>query len=874
MAESAWLLVADPILACALFAAFDGTALRDVLGLDAAATAAVIASPQLDMLDSDQRYCVQPVLRPLLRDHLREAQPSSEFELHTRAFQHFLNRRAAAVAPQECDWLEDSAMHHLTALRNLAIDYGRSDLVAPLMTSLRIATPTLQRSHDARLQLFDAYNALRRQDYQACSAILDQLLQLDFLPEQVRGEAILTRGLSAMNQARFEEALALFAQAQRVAHAAGDHDTGGRALVNMSWIHNELQEFGRALDLAQQSLALFQMTHDRYRIAYACYAIGNNAVYCGDWAQGREYLERASAIYQHATMTARLAIVDWARGLLYQILGDRENSELAYRRTLASALSAEQRNPVTAMDTLIELGILYHSYGQLERAEEAYRQALEFAEQLNAEHRRALLLHRLGRVLWRQQRPANARDTLALAVAAIEQLRVLTSSESIKIGLLGTAQQVYESIVLLLLEQHDVASVFAYIERARARAFLDLLHQRGAAADVAEYQLVDLAAVQRRLPPDAVLLEYFALGVLPRDNHFVGRIPSANTRLRAELTTPPQIILLAITRDTITLHQLNVDPNLLQPSAEDRTPGRHILTERKLRWLYDKLLKPVEQLLSCRLLYLVPHGPLHYIPFAALSDASGTTLLRQDGPVIVYAPSATILCACLERQPAAEGSTLALGYDDTGPAMLRFAEREARLVGQVMHGEIVVGEQAKREQLITSGPALRHLHIAGHAVYLPHDPLGSYLRLSADEQIDARTLMQSLSLPGSVITLNACLSGVSHVASGDELLGLPRAFLYAGAATIVCALHEVDDLSSCLLMALFYRFLADHSSPAAALQQAQLVMRQLSRAEVERIAEQLSFTDPLELSSLLGETERTPFAHPRYWAPFIVIGKP
>ncbi|MCX7791217.1 MAG: CHAT domain-containing protein, partial [Chloroflexaceae bacterium] len=182
-------------------------------------------------------------------------------------------------------------------------------------------------------------------------------------------------------------------------------------------------------------------------------------------------------------------------------------------------------------------------------------------------------------------------------------------------------------------------------------------------------------------------------------------------------------------------------------------------------------------------------------------------------------------------------------------------------------------DRAKRADLFAAGPALRCLHIAGHAVYRASDPLGSYLCLGADDNLDARALMGGLQLRDTLVTLNACTSGLSQVASGDELLGLPRAFLYAGAATIVCALHEIDDIAAYVLMVLFYANLAAGAAPAEAIHQAQLTLRDSDRDAVVELLRRSGAATPQALAALEGHDQR-PFAHPRFWAAFMLIGKP
>jgi CHAT domain-containing protein len=188
-------------------------------------------------------------------------------------------------------------------------------------------------------------------------------------------------------------------------------------------------------------------------------------------------------------------------------------------------------------------------------------------------------------------------------------------------------------------------------------------------------------------------------------------------------------------------------------------------------------------------------------------------------------------------------------------------------------GRALTGPAPKSAALAAQSAGLRWLHIAGHAVYQPDDPLGSYLRLGPDDDLAARGIMGTISLRGALVTLNACTSGLSQLASGDELLGLPRALLFAGAATIVCALHDIDDIAAYTLMVFFCESLALGLSPAAALHQAQLRLRASRRHEVAALlASGFSDGERAALPALFDGD--LPFGHPRYWAPFIVVGRP
>ena len=140
----------------------------------------------------------------------------------------------------------------------------------------------------------------------------------------------------------------------------------------------------------------------------------------------------------------------------------------------------------------------------------------------------------------------------------------------------------------------------------------------------------------------ALLLEYFTTGVLPRGESLINQIPPENARLREHLALPPRTLIFAVTRDSFEVHRATLDPNTLRPQPGDPSPGRRLIRDRLLTHLHQNLVAPVAQLLRGReLLYLIPHGPLHYVPFAALRPADGDPLLHADGPSLAFAPSAT-----------------------------------------------------------------------------------------------------------------------------------------------------------------------------------------------------------------------------------------
>jgi CHAT domain-containing protein len=167
--------------------------------------------------------------------------------------------------------------------------------------------------------------------------------------------------------------------------------------------------------------------------------------------------------------------------------------------------------------------------------------------------------------------------------------------------------------------------------------------------------------------------------------------------------------------------------------------------------------------------------------------------------------------------------------------------QEARAVSRHLPGaEVLSDRHATVEALHTQAPGRGVLHLACHGLFRADSPMFSSLKLH-DGWLTAADVM-GLNLEGALVTLSACESGRSDVYAGDELIGLTRGFLGAGAATLVASLWLVQDETTAWLMERWYEQLRNGVGRAAALRNAQLALK-----------------------------ER--FPHPYYWAPFVLIGQ-
>ena len=156
---------------------------------------------------------------------------------------------------------------------------------------------------------------------------------------------------------------------------------------------------------------------------------------------------------------------------------------------------------------------------------------------------------------------------------------------------------------------------------------------------------------------------------------------------------------------------------------------------------------------------------------------------------------------------------------------MRFAEREAKEVAQVYpNSSVLLREQATKARAIALGPNKDILHFAVHAEFDQENPTSSALLLAREGSDDGRLKVSeifSLNLKADLVVLSACETGLGKVSSGDEIVGLTRAFIYAGTPSIITTLWKVNDRASYELMREFYSNLKTMKK-SEALRQAQL----------------------------------------------------
>jgi CHAT domain-containing protein len=185
------------------------------------------------------------------------------------------------------------------------------------------------------------------------------------------------------------------------------------------------------------------------------------------------------------------------------------------------------------------------------------------------------------------------------------------------------------------------------------------------------------------------------------------------------------------------------------------------------------------------------------LPFHALFDGQEFLV---DAFTISYAPSATIHALCQRQIETHNGPSLILGVEDTKTPFIR--EEVEAVAAVVPEAKILLGADASERALREDGGRSRLIHIASHGYFRQDSPMFSAIRL-ADSYLSLYDLYH-MDFPVGLLTLSGCVTGLNVIAEGDELIGLSRGLLYAGARSLLLSLWDVDDRSTADFMKLFY----------------------------------------------------------------------
>lgn len=749
-----------------------------------------------------------------------------------------------------------------TQHRNLAFVSSGAEHLEHLQLGLELARKAGARRTEAML-----LHSLADYDYGSddFNAAFDHLNQARSILEEVGDRNGLARVLTSIGRlyrvhGHADQAFLFYQRARDIQKEIGDVQGEIQSLQAMGVALNNLSRSAEALRYDQEALQLGRGSGSPLIVQSILHTIAESQLFLGRYAE-------AAAVLEEARQMARPDIPTF--NLLSAVRFHLGQYEAAWK-------AAEEGLALEAKDS-----------GELARA---------------ARKNRAQALWKLGKT------QEALRDVRQLMESTDQARAKLVPTDFMKQGYADTDRGATSLSIHVLLDGGEEREALETAERARSRAFLDLLATKSIApnpfsaqendgalpflltrggsspatppalpsrASAATASVEDALALACRL--DSTVVAYWV-----DDSSTIIWVVSPEGRIAHAQTDRGTLALDQRINEALRSLESPSEPARVQIAARG---GATLLARRDTlaawRQLYDALIRPVRSSLPSKSgsrLTIIPSGPLFRLSFAALRDEKGRYLIEKYA--LNYSPAIEVfrytrraqqrtfalpprylLVANPSGMPSADGKAL--------PA-LPASDKEVQSISRLVPpGSTVVlrGKQADEASVREAMPAAKVIHLATHGVIDNSNPLGSFLALgrtnsqpNGDGRLTAEEVY-ALDLHADLVVLSACRTGLGRI-SGDGVAGLARAFFYAGTASVVSTLWDVADEPAAQLIADFYRSLGKGgmNGKSEALRDAQLhLLHALRNGEVR-------VDTPLGKLSLPED--------PVLWAGYVLFGEP
>ena len=705
-------------------------------------------------------------------------------------------------------------------------------------------------------------------------------------------------GVVYNSQSNFKQAIEYQTLSINIAKELGDREQEGMAYGNLGNAYEGLGNFKRAIEYQELHLNIAKELGDRDGEGRA---YGN----LGDAYQGLGYFKQAVQCHKlHLNFAQKLGNREGERkaygslGGAYHSIGDLEQAFKCWKLCLSIAQEIGARNSEgyafghlgeaflslgdfeqsmkytkQGLDILKEvgdraaegyfygkLGKVYSRLGNFKEAIKCLEQNLSIAKELGKSVQEADSCSSLGHIYEWAGSLSLAIDYYRSSIKIFDDLRGrLQSEDKWKISFRDIHQCAYTSLWRTLVKTGETDEALYTAEQGRAQALIDVLKEQygvDSSSSALPEPKETIAYILNKLTKDTVFVALdtnaISFWLLRREKQILFKqkeIDPDSCKLLIDATLRDIGVGVRVMCEDRSMDEVCDDPPSNREAAEetDQSPSSSV---NSLCQLYDVIIGPIADLLEGDQLLLVPDGPFFLVPYSALSESirihivPSLTALRliADAPEDFHSRSGALLVGdpCLEEVT-----------DDFGRPVwnqLPFAKKEVEMIGKLLKTTPLTGRDATKDEVMKRLESVALVHIAAHGsaesgeiLLTPNSGWTSPVPRK-EHYILTMSDVQAVRLRARLVVLSCCHSGRGEVKS-EGVVGIARAFLCAGARSVLVSLWAIDDEATMEFMKHFYQHLAEGKSASVALHQAMKSLR---------------------------ESEQ--FRDLQYWAPFVLIG--
>ena len=669
------------------------------------------------------------------------------------------------------------------------------------------------------------------------------------------------------NSKDFQNAIDCHERELKISKEVGDRVGEGRAYCNLGIAFRNLGHFQKAIEYHEQHLKISKEVGERVGEGRAYCNLGNAYHSLGDFQKAIEYHERHLKISKEVGDRAGEGRAYCNLGNAYHSLGDFQKAIEYHEQDLK--ISKEVGDRAGQGGAYGNLGNAYHSLGDFQKAIEYYERDLKISKEVGDSAGEGREYGNLGNAFRNLGDFQKAIEYYKKSLITFNQIRGnRISNDEWKITLRNTYDHINFRLWELQFKEGKVVEALLTADQGRAQALNDLLEFNYGLKGLRP----EIGTLSAR-PSDF-------LSYLPSNTAFIGineggivlwvsekgkEIKTRRTLIDISVTSYFQSLLETTHKEIGVRADVNCEDRSLRNTnnkelAEERSikPKSHpaCFETKSLQTFYNIVIDPIRDLLQGDEVVFVPQGPLYLAPYAALMDLKSKYLCETFR--IRLLPSLSSL-RLIQNSPAdwhSKTGALLVGdpwvqevvYEGMTLEQLEWAEKEVRMIGEILQTVPLVGKQATKDEVLRRISSVALVHIAAHGkmetgeiALAPNTTRSSVNPAREDYLLTMKDVLKA-QIRARLVVLSCCHSARGEVKS-EGVVGIARAFLGAGARSVLVSLWAIDDEATMEFMKVFYQHLVHGRSASEALNKAMKSMRESDR-----------------------------FSAVKYWAPFVLIG--
>ena len=666
----------------------------------------------------------------------------------------------------------------------------------------------------------------------------------------------------------FQKAIEYHERYLKISKEVGGRAEEGAAYSYLGNAYQRLGDFQEAIEYHERSLKISKEVGDRAREEAAYANLGINFDMLGNSQKAIEYHERHLKISKEAGDRKGEGLAHGNLGNAYDSLGDFQKAIEHHEQHLQ--ISKEVGDRVGEEAAYCNLGNAYRSLGDFQKGIEYQERQLKISKELGDRAGEAKAYGNLGNAHKRLGNFQKAIQYYKNSAIVFDHIRgKLLANDKWKIILRNTYDLSYSNLWRLQFMQGKVVEALLTADHGRAQALNDLLEFKYGFKELLQdigTLSVTPSDILSYLPSITAFIGINKGGIVLWVNEKGKEIKARRTEIDISVERYFESLLESTYEEIGVRADVNCeDRSLGNPSdkklAEERSPRKprshsSCFETKSLQTLYNVVIDPIRDLLHGDEVVIVPQGPLCLTPYAAFMELTSKYLCETFRVRLL--PSISTL-RLIQNCPAdwhSKTGALLVGdpwvqevvYEGMTLEQLEWAEKEVQMIGEILQTEPLIGKQATKGEVLKRISSVALVHIAAHGRMETGEialaPNTTRLSPIPDKEDYLLTMKDVLNaeIRARLVVLSCCHSARGEV-KAEGVVGIARAFLGAGARSVLVSLWAIDDEATMEFMKLFYQQLVNGRSASEALNEAMKSMRESDR-----------------------------FSAVKFWAPFVLIG--